>query len=215
MVGRCIGTLILSQIIVGNLKNFAYVIGDEESRHGVLIDPSFDLDRIVATVRKDGLEIPYILNTHSHWDHTAGNKEASQRTGAKIVAHADAPLHKDIPVKDGDVLELGSLRIKVIHTPGHCPDSICFYVDGFLFTGDTLFVGNCGRTDLPGGDPAELYDSFNQKILKLEDSTKIYPGHDYGSRLFSSIRYEKRHNYSLQPRSKEEFVRMMTASLKA
>ncbi|MFQ6011318.1 MAG: MBL fold metallo-hydrolase [Nitrososphaerales archaeon] len=207
--------MILSQIIVGNLKNFAYVIGDENSKHGVLIDPSYDLDRIVGTVRNDGLEISYILNTHSHWDHTAGNKEASQRTGAKIVAHTDAPTQKDIPVKDGDILEVGNLRIKVMHTPGHCPDSICFFVDESLFTGDTLFVGNCGRTDLPGGDPAELYDSFNQKILKLEDSVKIYPGHDYGSRLFSSLRYEKRHNYSLQPRSKEEFVRMMTAPLRA
>ncbi len=201
--------------MVGNMKNFAYVIGDEGTRRGVLIDPSYDLDNIVGTVRNDGLEILYILNTHSHWDHTAGNKEASQRTGAKIVAHANAPTHKDISVKDGDVLEVGNLRINVMHTPGHCPDSVCFFVDGLLFTGDTLFVGNCGRTDLPGGDPAELYDSFTQKILKLDDSIKIYPGHDYGSRLSSSLRYEKRHNYSLQPRSKEEFVRMMTAPLRA
>lgn len=207
--------MILSQIIVGHMKNFAYVIGDEDTKHGVLIDPSYDLDNIVGTVRNDGLEILYILNTHSHWDHTAGNREASQRTGAKIVAHANAPTHKDIPVKDGDVLEVGNLRINVMHTPGHCPDSVCFFVDGLLFTGDTLFVGNCGRTDLPGGDPAELYDSFTQKILKLEDSIKIYPGHDYGSRLSSSLRYEKRHNYSLQPRSKEEFVRLMNAPLRA
>ncbi len=203
--------MILSQIIVGSMKNFAYVIGDEDTRRGVLIDPSYDLDNIVGRVRNDGLEILYILNTHSHWDHTAGNKEAAQRTGAKIVAHANAPTHKDIPVRDGDVLEVGNLRINVMHTPGHCPDSVCFFIDGLLFTGDTLFVGNCGRTDLPGGDPAELYDSFTQKILKLEDSIKIYPGHDYGSRLSSSLRYEKRHNYSLQSRSREEFVRMMTA----
>lgn len=202
--------MLLSQLLVGSLKNFTYVIGDEDEKVVAIIDPSWDLDKVVSSVRRANLDVKYILNTHSHWDHTIGNKEVANRTGAKIVAHEAAGTHKDISIKDGDVIELGNVKVRVIHTPGHCPDSVCFMLDENLFTGDTLFVGNCGRTDLPGGNPSELYDSFFEKILKLDDHTRIYAGHDYGPRPRSTLGYEKKHNLALQPRTKEEFIEFMS-----
>jgi len=202
--------VLLFQILVGNLKNFTYVIGDEAAKVGIIIDPSWDLDKVMSTVRRNKLDIKYIFNTHSHWDHTIGNKEIANRTGAKIIAHESAPTLKDISARDNDVIEVGSLKFKVFHTPGHCLDSICLMIDEILFTGDTLFVGDCGRTDLPGCSPAQLYDSFTEKILKLDDHTRIYAGHDYGARLRSTLGYEKKHNRSLQPQSKQEFIEIMS-----
>ena len=202
--------MLLFQILVGNLKNFTYVIGDETEKVGIVIDPSWNLDRVMSTIRRNNLDIKYIFNTHSHWDHTIGNKEIANRTGARIIAHECAPAYKDVSAKDNDVVEVGNLKFKIFHTPGHCPDSICLMIDENLFTGDTLFVGDCGRTDLAGGNPAQLYDSLVEKILKLDDHTRIYAGHDYGSRLRSTLGYEKKHNRSLQPMSKEAFIEIMS-----
>ena len=202
--------MLLFQILVGNLKNFTYVIGDETEKVGIVIDPSWNLDRVMSTIRRNNLDIKYIFNTHSHWDHTIGNKEIANRTGARIIAHECAPAYKDVSAKDNDVVEVGNLKFKIFHTPGHCPDSICLMIDENLFTGDTLFVGDCGRTDLAGGNPAQLYDSLGEKILKLDDHTRIYAGHDYGSRLRSTLGYEKKHNRSLQPMSKEAFIEIMS-----
>ena len=204
-----------AQIIVGNMKNFTYLVGDNETKNGFIIDPSYDIDKVISASRKMDLNIKYIFNTHSHWDHTVGNKEAAQRTGAKICAYKNAPTTKDVSLNDKDIIKIDSLTIKVIHTPGHTPDSVCYLMKDknevkkrFLFTGDTLFVGGCGRTDLPGGKESDLYSSF-KKILKLDDHVKICPGHDYGSRLISSVRYEKRHNVFLQFENKQEFVTLM------
>ena len=204
-----------AQVVVGNMKNFTYNVGDTDTQTGVIIDPGRDIDKIITKVRIMGLEIKDILNTRIHWDHTMGNKETAQRTGAKIAIHESAPIQKDIGLKDKEVLKLGQQSIKVIHTPGHTPDSVCYLVTNknekkknFLFTGDTLFVGTCGRTDLPGGKESDLYTSF-KKIMKLDDHVKICPGHDYGSRLISSVRYEKRHNTYLQFSNKQEFLTVM------
>jgi glyoxylase-like metal-dependent hydrolase (beta-lactamase superfamily II) len=123
--------------------------------------------------------------------------------------HEKSSLRKDIIVKDGDVIEIGSLKANFIHTPGHCPDHISILVEDKLLTGDTLFVGECGRTDLPGGNPSDMYESLFHKILRLEDSIEVYPGHDYGSKPYSTIGYERENNYTLKPRTREEFVRFM------
>lgn len=123
--------------------------------------------------------------------------------------HEQSPLLKDVAVKDGDVMEIGSLKIRVLYTPGHCPDHICLLVDGKLLTGDTLFVGECGRTDLAGGNSGELYDSLQKKILPLEDSIEVYPGHDYGPKPSSTIGHERKSNYTLKPRTREEFIEFM------
>ena len=112
-------------------------------------------------------------------------------------------------MNDGDRVEVGSLKVGVLHTPGHIPDHICLLVDGKVLTGDTLFIGECGRTDLVGGDPGAMYESLFNKLLKLDDSTEVYPGHDYGRKPSSTIGEERRSNYTLKPRTKEEFIRFM------
>lgn len=201
--------MIFKQVAVGTFQNFAYVIGDEQTRLAAIVDPAWEVDKLLRTCTDLGLKVTYVINTHSHLDHVNGNDIVVQRTAAKVIAHEKSPTRKDLPVKDGDIIQIGSLKAKVIHTPGHCPDHICILIDGKLLTGDTLFVGECGRTDLAGGSPEDMYDSLFHKILSLPDSTEVYPGHDYGSKPYSTIGYERRNNYTLKPRPKEEFVRFM------
>jgi glyoxylase-like metal-dependent hydrolase (beta-lactamase superfamily II) len=131
-------------------------------------------------------------------------------SSAKTVAHKLSRINADIAVDDGDIIRLGNVPIKFIYTPGHTPDSICLLVDNKkLLTGDTLFVGECGRTDLLGGNSRSMYDSLFNKLLKLNDAVEVYPGHDYGSKPYSTIGEERRSNYTLQPRSLAEFIEFM------
>ena len=197
------------QVPVGAMQNFAYIIGDEKALVAAIVDPAWEVEKLLDICRGLDLRVTFVINTHSHPDHVEGNGLVVRETGAKIVMHESSRLRKDIAVKDGGTIEIGALKAKVIHTPGHCPDHICILVDGKLLTGDLLFVGECGRTDLPGSSPGDMYDSLFHKILPLQDSVEIYPGHDYGSRPFSTIGYERRNNYVLQPRTREEFVRFM------
>jgi glyoxylase-like metal-dependent hydrolase (beta-lactamase superfamily II) len=129
---------------------------------------------------------------------------------AKIVAHSLSRINADVKVDDGDIIHVGRIPVKTIFTPGHTPDGICLLADGQkLLTGDTLFVGECGRTDMPGGNSKNMYHSLFNKILKLKDSVEVYPGHDYGLRPYSTIGDEKRSNYTLEPRSLAEFIEFM------
>ena len=191
------------------MENFSYIIGDDKTHLGVIIDPGFDTEKILNKAVQMKLTIKYLIDTHEHPDHISGNIDLSEKTGAKIVAHKDAKIKKDLVVKDEEIISIGETNIKVLHTPGHSPESICLLVDNKLITGDTLFVGECGRIDLPGGNAEDLYHSFFDKILKISDNVEIYPGHDYGLKPFSSIGFERKHNYVLRPRTKEEFVRFM------
>jgi len=201
--------MIFKQISVGAFQNFAYVIGDEATRVAAIVDPAWEVDKLLKTCADLGLTVTYVINTHSHPDHVEGNDLAVRRTGAKVIMHEKSRLRKDIAVKDGDLIDIGSLKVKIIHTPGHCPDHICLLVDGKLLTGDTLFVGECGRTDLGGGDPSDMFESLFHKILVLQDSIEVYPGHDYGSKPHSTIGYERENNYTLKPRTREEFIKFM------
>lgn len=185
------------------------MIGDEQALQAAIVDPAWEVDRLLKAAAEKGLAVKYVIDTHSHPDHIEGNQKVAEKTGAKIVAHELANIRKDVEVEDGDVLSVGRLKIKIIHTPGHCPDHICLLVDGKILTGDTLFVGECGRTDLPGGDADKLYDSLFGKLMKLDDSIEVYPGHDYGSKPHSTIGYERANNYVLKPRTREEFIRFM------
>jgi len=189
--------------------NFSYVIADEATRECAVVDPSFNTDAIIRLVKDQNLLVKYIIDTHNHFDHTAGNEEIKSTFGAKVVAHKLADIDKDISVDDGDTLMLGKIAIRVIYTPGHTRDGICLLADGKLFTGDTLFVGECGRTDLPGSSSKDMYDSLFNKLMKLDDSVEVYPGHDYGSRPYSTIGLEKRTNYVLEKRTLEEFIEFM------
>ena len=190
--------------------NFSYVIADDSTCEAAVVDSSFNAGEIARILKAEKMKLKYIINTHSHSDHIAGNEELLSLFKGRIVAHRLSRVKADVAVDDGDVLQLGNLHIKIIYTPGHSPDSICLLVDNQkLLTGDTLFVGECGRTDLPGGNSKSLYNSLFNKIAELDNSIEVYPGHDYGSKSFSTIEEEKRENYTLKPRSLAEFIEFM------
>ncbi|HMK94966.1 MAG TPA: MBL fold metallo-hydrolase [Candidatus Limnocylindrales bacterium] len=190
--------------------NFSYIIADEDTKEAAVVDSSFNAGEIIRTLRAKKLNLEYVINTHGHSDHTAGNAELKSMFNAKIVAHKLSRVSFDLAVEDGDVLTIGKIKIKVIYTPGHTADSICLLVDEKkLLTGDTLFVGECGRTDLGGGSSKSLYDSLFNKLMKLDDEVEVYPGHDYGAKAWSTIGEERKSNYTLQPRSLKDFIEFM------
>jgi hydroxyacylglutathione hydrolase len=205
--------VLVRQIEVGNFSIFSYLIGDEQAKEGLFIDPAADCDLLLREAEAHGLGIKYIVNTHSHIDHVMGNREMAQRTGAKIILHeADEPGIYQTPrnilemfnaepspapgilVKDGDLIKVGSTAIQVIHTPGHTPGGMCLYVDGMVFTGDTLFVGAVGRTDFPGGSYQDLEKSIRTRLYTLPGDTIVFPGHNYGASPTSTIQQERRYN---------------------
>ena len=190
--------------------NFSYIIADDTTHEAAVVDSSFNAGEIIRILKAENLKLEYIINTHSHSDHTAGNAELRSIFNAKIVAHKLSKINAHLKVDDGDVIRVGNISIQVIYTPGHTPDGICLLVDNQkLLTGDTLFVGECGRTDMPGGNSKSMYNSLFHKILKLNDDMEVYPGHDYGPKPSSTIGEEKRSNYTLQPRSLPEFIEFM------
>ncbi|NWF86767.1 MBL fold metallo-hydrolase [Candidatus Bathyarchaeota archaeon] len=189
--------------------NFSYIIADEDTKEAAIVDPSFNTDVIVKLIKEQGLQVKYVIDTHQHWDHIAGNDNLRSTFNAKIVAHKLAKCFKDIDVLDSDIIKVGNIAIKVIHTPGHTPDSICLLVNGKLLAGDTLFVGECGRTDLPNGSAEDMYHSLFQKLMKLDDNIEVYPGHDYGPKPYSTIGIERKNNYTLRKRTLDEFIEFM------
>ena len=190
--------------------NFSYIIADDTTGEAAVVDSSYNAGEITRIIKAENLKLKYIINTHGHSDHASGNQELRSISTAKIVAHNLSRINPDIKVNDGDTLNIGAIPVKVIHTPGHTPDSICLLVNNQkLLTGDTLFVGECGRTDLPGGNSKSMYNSLFHKILKLNDNIEVYPGHDYGQKLSSTIGEERRSNYTLEPRSLSEFIEFM------
>jgi len=188
--------MIIRQLDVGHMDNFCYLVGCEKSRKAVIIDPGAEVERIVSEAHKDGLDIQYIVNTHGHGDHTAGSARLKALTGANIIIHkleAAAVPQADILLSGDQELKVGEITFKVFHTPGHTPGGICLYAEGNLFTGDTLFVGDSGRTDLTGGHRPTLAASI-RRLMTLPDDTVVWPGHDYGPTSSSTIGWEKRHN---------------------
>jgi glyoxylase-like metal-dependent hydrolase (beta-lactamase superfamily II) len=189
--------------------NFSYIIADDATKEAAVVDPNFNKNAIIQIIKDQNLNLKYIINTHHHMDHTASNEDFRSKFGAKVVAHKLAFINKDVSVVDGASIKVGKILIKVIHTPGHTPDSICLLADDKLLTGDTLFVGECGRTDLPGGSAEDMYHSLFDKLMKLDDNIRVYPGHDYGPKTHSTIGAERRTNYTLQKRTVEEFIAFM------
>jgi len=186
--------MIVRQLRVGSMDVFTYILGCEATREALVIDPGGEVDRIIEEARREGLQIKYILNTHGHWDHTVGNDRLKLLTGASIVRHKQEPGPDiDIFLVDEKPFQLGEIVFTVFHTPGHTPGGVCLYAEGQLFTGDTLFVGDSGRTDLPGGHRPTLGSSI-RRLMELPDETIVWPGHDYGPTTNSTIGWEKRHN---------------------
>ena len=197
------------QISVGPMQNFSYIVEDESTREAIVIDPSWDLDKIIQIIEEQNLNPKYIVNTHWHDDHTRGNEELSAELSIKIVQHNESELNNDMTVSDGDSIKFGCSELVVYHTPGHSKDSICLVGDGKILSGDTLFVGNCGRIDIPGGSSRELYHSLFDVISNLDDGLIMYPGHDYGSSQTSTIGNEKMTNPVMQKITEEDFVMRM------
>ncbi len=203
--------MIIKQTVVGVYQVNTYLLIHPRTREAALIDPGGDKEKLLDFIEEDGIRFRYILNTHGHGDHTGCNAEMKARLSVPICMHeADVQLFgngvarenpeeasgdvEDILLKDGDVLPLGDLSIKVIHTPGHTPGSVCFLVDDNLFSGDTLFVGDVGRTDLQGGSMEILLKSLQEKLITLPREIIVRPGHDYGVTPTSTIGREIKEN---------------------
>lgn len=191
----------------------SYIVGCEESCAAAIIDPALDLvDRYIGDVNRQGLRVRYIIDTHTHADHFSGAQALRRVFDAPIVMHRLSPSpYVDLHVEDGHSLPLGAMRMKIFHTPGHTRDSMAIHVEDRVFTGDTLLIGGTGRSDLPSGDPDQLFDSLFGKLLTLPDDTLVFPAHDYKGRESSTIGEERRSNPRLAKTERADFVALMNS----
>jgi hydroxyacylglutathione hydrolase len=217
-------TLYLKQMELGEMANYVYLIGSTRTKEAAVIDPAWEIDRIVELAQADGMTLTHVLVTHSHPDHVGGTlfglqiqgvAELLDRVDAKVVVHKAEAGHLTpvagsniMRVDHGDTLKLGDVTVTIIHTPGHTPGSQCFLMWDRLVTGDTLFIGSCGRVDLPGSSPEQMYDSLTNRVMRLDDKTIVLPGHNYAAgRMSSSIGEERAKNPFVQCRSLAAFLR--------
>jgi glyoxylase-like metal-dependent hydrolase (beta-lactamase superfamily II) len=213
------------------MANFVYLIGDTHTHKAAVVDPAWDVDAILEFARKEGYEIDKILITHYHPDHLGGSMMGTSVQGAAdLIGKIEAKVYVNkaeaegtkrvaglsdsdlVAVEAGDVFKVGEIPVKFLHTPGHTPGSQCFLVEGNLISGDTLFVGSCGRVDLPGSDPKAMYYSLNHTLKNLDDATVVYPGHAYSSDSSTTIGNQKRHNMYMRFPSLDDFLDAMGAS---
>lgn len=205
------------QLEVGMLLNLNEFIVDAASGEAAVVDPAYEVDRLLRMARERGLAVKWVLVTHSHHDHIDGVAEMSAATGATVrvgareaeAVQAAAPRANVVPIADGEAVAIGGSSVTALSTPGHTVDGMSFLAGGAIMTGDALFVGGCGRTDFPGGDAAALYHSL-QRIAALPEETRIYPGHDYGATPTSTVGWERTTNPYLRCATVEEFVALRT-----
>ncbi len=214
--------------VASQMANFMYLIGDPVKREALVVDPAWDVAKLIDLAVADEYRVVGALVTHYHPDHIGGDMFGMQIQGlAALLELLSVPIyvnkHEGDGVKlvtgvsetdlrrvdDGDTVSLGEREVKFLHTPGHTPGSQCFLVDGRLVAGDTLFVRGCGRVDLPGGDAETMYHTLTGKLAKLPRETVLYPGHHYGSTPTSTIGDELEHNHYLRIRSLEDWRRLM------
>ncbi len=224
--------LYFQQLPVGRMQNLAYLVGSRATREALLVDPAWDVDGLLDRAEADGMKLVGALVSHYHQDHVGGEIFGFQIEGlARLLERAPVPVHVNEHEADGlrkisgaseadlvrrsagDVVEVGGIRVRLLHTPGHTPGSQCFLVEepgapGRLVSGDTLFLGSCGRVDLPGSDPEAMYYSLNHTLKKLPEDTEIYPGHDYAG-ASSTIAEQKRINPYLRVESLDQFLMFM------
>ena len=206
-------SIYLKQVESGPMANYVYIVGDHKTREVAVVDPAWEVDRMFDLAQENDLTITSILITHSHFDHINGVEDLLNRTKAKVFIHrAEAEFMQAVwpdlvKVESGERSRVGDVDITFLHPPGHTPGSQCFLVRNHLISGDTLFIGACGRCDLPESNPEDMYYSLTQKLAKLDDRTLVFPGHNYAARPYSTIADEKRFNPYLQFPSLQDFLR--------
>jgi glyoxylase-like metal-dependent hydrolase (beta-lactamase superfamily II) len=189
----------------------SYLLGCERQRVCVVIDPELDkVDEYLGIAGEFSFRLLYAIDTHTHADHSSACKVLRDRSGVKVVMHAatEAP-YVDLKVDEGQILYCGEIAIKILYTPGHTEDSACLLVDDMIFTGDTLLIGGCGRTDLPSGNAEKQYESL-RRLASLDDRLRVFPAHDYRP-AFSTLGDEKKNNPRIRMSDREEFIRFMTS----
>jgi glyoxylase-like metal-dependent hydrolase (beta-lactamase superfamily II) len=213
--------------IARQMVNFVYLVGDRETGEAVAIDPAYGIGDLLDVLTADGMRLVGALATHYHPDHVGGDMMGYGIEGvSELLAANPVPIHIQQDEKpwvqrvtgagdsdlvthvSGDTVMVGEIPIELIHTPGHTPGSQCFLVDNRLVAGDTLFLEGCGRTDLPGGDPAALYESLTQKLAKVPDDAELFPGHLYSAEPSAEMGHVRSSNVVYRPRDKEMFLRM-------
>ncbi len=211
------------------MANFVYIIGDDKKRECVLVDPAWDIPGILRYIEEQDLMIVGVLVTHYHPDHIGGEIFGREIAGlADLLSVIQVPIHVNIHEaegvikvaglsstdiirhKGGAIIEIGEIKITLLHTPGHTPGSQCFLIDSGLISGDTLFVGGCGRVDLPGGDAVKMYETLTQVLAKLPDNIRLYPGHDYGPKAVSTMGEEKRDNHCMRIARLSDWLHFMS-----
>lgn len=222
--------LYFRQIAVGQMANFAYLVGSRSRREALLVDPAWNVDALLDAAEADGVELAGVLVTHYHQDHIGGSLFGHEIEGlARVLGRRPVPIHvheleaegvrrvSGVSATDlarhvaGDVIETGGVRVRLLHTPGHTPGSQCFLVEeagqpAHLVSGDTLFLGSCGRVDLPGSDPEAMYRSLTGTLKQLPDETLLFPGHHYASERSSTMGEQKRRNPFLRVTTLEQFL---------
>tara|TARA_B100000073_G_scaffold50015_1_gene36885 strand:- start:11462 stop:12184 length:723 start_codon:yes stop_codon:yes gene_type:complete len=213
--------------IAQQMINFVYFIGDRETGEAVIVDPAYDINGLLGILEQDGMKCTGVLATHYHPDHVGGSMMGYNIDGVKeLLEYASVPIHaqqheaefiqkvtgigqNEIVAHQGsEVISVGEIDIELIHTPGHTPGSQCFLVENCLIAGDTLFLEGCGRTDLPGGDPAALYESLTHRLGKVPDDAILFPGHRYSHSPFASMGETRTSNYVFLPKSEEQWLAM-------
>ena len=209
------------------MVNFVYLIGDKQTGEALIVDPAYDVTALLDVLEEDDMQCKGVLATHYHPDHVGGSMMGYNIAGVKeLLERVSVPIHaqkeeaefitkvtglesKDVMEhSSGDIVKVGEIEIELIHTPGHTPGSQCFLVENRLVAGDTLFLEGCGRTDLPGGDPAALYHSLHHRLSKVPDEATLFPGHLYSPEPMALMGQTRQQNYVFLPRSEEQWLTM-------
>ena len=226
LAGRDFAT---SDQLARQMVNFVYLIGDRETGEAMVVDAAYGIPELLEIVATDGMRLVGALATHYHPDHVGGDMMGYRITGvSELLALNPVPIHVQadeapwvqrvtgasatdlVEHASGDTVMVGKIPIELIHTPGHTPGSQCFFVDGKLVSGDTLFLEGCGRLDLPGGDPVAMYESLTTKLSKVPDDAILFPGHLYSPEPSASMGETRKYNYVFRPKSAEQWLQMFS-----